>query len=83
MGRVGELQYVDQFRGIKVAHIKDANNKKTAVRADNIMVIGKPKNIWITLPADKGLKLTPLEKKKEIEQKKKKKEDNIPKAEAK
>ena len=43
-----------------------------ATRMGNIMVIGKGKKSWMSLPKDKGLYLSALEKKLDAEKNKKK-----------
>jgi len=65
IGRVGIITHIEKHPGsFDIVHVRDANNKTFATRKGNIFVIGKGKQAWISLPADKGLYLTALEEKK-------------------
>jgi len=64
VGRVGMLTHRDRhFGGFDIVHMTDANGRKFATRIGNIMVIGKGKKAWISLPKGQGLYLTALETK--------------------
>jgi len=66
IGRVGILQHVEKHPGsFDIGHIKDANGHSFATRVSNIFVIGEGKKPIITLLANKGLKLNPIEERDE------------------
>ncbi len=49
--------------GFDIVHVRDSNGNTFATRIGNVFIIGKGKNPVISLPKDKGLYLTPVEKK--------------------
>jgi len=64
IGRVGVITARDRHQGgFDIVHLKDANGKSFATRINNVFVIGTGKKPLISLPKDKGLYLTPVEKK--------------------
>ena len=64
IGRVGVITARDRHQGgFDIVHVKDANGKSFATRINNVFVIGTGKKPLISLPKDKGLYLTPIEKK--------------------
>lgn len=68
VGRVGTITARDRhYGGFDIVHLKDANGKSFATRIGNVFVIGKNKKPWISLPKEKGLYLSALEKKAQNE----------------
>jgi len=66
IGRVGILQHVEKHPGsFDMAYIKDAKDHTFTTRMKNVVVIGKGKDPWITLPKGKGLKLSIVEERNE------------------
>jgi len=64
IGRVGIIAAQEKHPGSHtIVHIKDKNDHAFATRAENVFVIGKQTQPLITLPRDKGLKLSILEQK--------------------
>lgn len=63
VGRVGIITSRERhFGGFDIIHIRDSRGASFATRISNVFVIGKGKNPWITLPKEKGVYLTPVEK---------------------
>jgi len=59
MGRVGVITHREKHHGgFDIVHIKDANDRTFATRLTNVFVIGQQNKPWISLPKDRGLKLT-------------------------
>jgi len=68
MGRVGLLTHRDRhLGGFDIVHMRDANGKNFATRIGNIMVIGKGKKPWISIPKGNGLYLNALETKQKVD----------------
>jgi len=64
IGRVGVLTSRDRhLGGFDLVHVRDARGHTFATRIGNVFIVGKGKNPLIALPKDKGIYLTPLEKK--------------------
>lgn len=64
IGRVGVITNIEKHPGtVDIVHVKDSNNKVFATRAGNIIVLGKGKKPWISLPAAQGIWLNALEEK--------------------
>ena len=62
VGRVGILTNRERHLGnFDIVHMRDANGNNFATRIGNIMVLGKGKKPFITLPKDNGLALNALE----------------------
>ena len=71
LGRVGILEKIEKHPGsFNIAHVKDANGRSFATRVSNVFMIGKGTLSLVSLPKDKGLRLTIIE---ERDAKKKKK----------
>lgn len=63
VGRVGIITNRERhLGGFDIVHIRDARGANFATRIGNVFIIGKGKNPWISLPKDKGVYLTPVEK---------------------
>lgn len=63
VGRVGVITSRERhFGGFDIIHIRDARGHSFATRISNVFVIGRGKNPWISLPKEKGVYLTPVEK---------------------
>jgi small subunit ribosomal protein S4e len=69
IGRVGVLQHREKHAGsFEIVHLKDKMGHHFATRLNNVMVIGKGEQRWVTLPKGDGVKLNIVEdrlKKKE------------------
>jgi small subunit ribosomal protein S4e len=64
IGRVGVLTSRDRhLGGFDIVHVRDAHGHTFATRIGNVFIIGKGKNPLIALPKDKGIYLTPVQKK--------------------
>lgn len=62
MGRVGVLQHVEHHPGsYEIAHVKDSRGNSFATRLSNIFVIGAGKETIISLPKQKGIRLSLVE----------------------
>ncbi|KAJ2808281.1 40S ribosomal protein S4 [Coemansia helicoidea] len=59
IGRVGVITQRERHHGgFDIIHVKDSNERTFATRVSNVFVIGDANKPWISLPKDKGLKLT-------------------------
>ncbi|KAI9221566.1 ribosomal protein S4 Y isoform [Blastocladiella britannica] len=59
MGRVGVITHREKHPGgFDIVHVKDANERSFATRLTNVFVIGQGNKPWISLPKERGLKLT-------------------------
>lgn len=64
IGRVGVLTTRDRhLGGFDIVHVRDAHGNSFATRIGNVFIIGKGKNPVISLPKDKGIYQTPVERK--------------------
>jgi len=64
IGRVGVLTTRDRhLGGFDIVHVRDAHGNSFATRIGNVFIIGKGKNPLISLPKDKGIYLTPFQRK--------------------
>ncbi|KAI3638424.1 hypothetical protein MIR68_003553 [Amoeboaphelidium protococcarum] len=62
MGRMGVIVHRERhLGGFDIVHIKDALDHTFATRLSNVFVIGKGNKAWVSLPKQKGVKLTILE----------------------
>ncbi len=62
MGRVGVITTRERhIGGFDIVHVKDALGHQFATRLSNVFVIGKGDKPLISLPKDKGVKLTVAE----------------------
>ena len=62
IGRVGVLQHIEHHPGsYEIAHVKDARGNSFATRLSNIFVIGAGKEPIISLPKQKGIRLSLVE----------------------
>jgi len=62
VGRVGVLVHRDRhIGGFDIVNVRDNRGHAFATRIGNIFIIGKGKNPSISLPKERGIKLTPLE----------------------
>jgi small subunit ribosomal protein S4e len=62
VGRVGVMIHRDRhIGGFDIVHLRDARGHGFATRIGNVFIIGKGKNPMISLPKERGIKLTPLE----------------------
>jgi small subunit ribosomal protein S4e len=76
LGRVGVITHREKHPGsFEIVHVKDAAGQSFATRVSNVFVIGKGTKSLISLPANKGIKRTPLEE-LELAQKKAKETTN-------
>ncbi|KAJ1642528.1 40S ribosomal protein S4 [Coemansia asiatica] len=59
MGRVGIITHRERHHGgFDIVHVKDARERLFATRMSNVFVIGNGNQPWVSLPKDKGIKLT-------------------------
>lgn len=59
LGRVGIITHRERHAGgFDIVHVKDANDRQFATRVSNVFVIGQANVPWITLPKQRGIKLT-------------------------
>jgi len=59
MGRVGIVGHREHHPGsFDIVHIKDSAGHSFATRLNNVFIIGKGPTAMVSLPADKGIKLT-------------------------
>jgi small subunit ribosomal protein S4e len=59
LGRVGTIVHRDRHPGgFDIVHIKDAMDRQFATRLSNVFVIGQGNKPWVSLPKQKGVKLT-------------------------
>jgi len=69
IGRVGIITNIEKHPGsFDIVHLRDANQKTFATRISNIIILGRGKQSWISLPSAHGLWLNALEEKKAHEQ---------------
>ncbi len=62
IGRVGILQHVEHHPGsYEIAHVKDSRGHSFATRLTNIFVIGDGKKPLVSLPKQKGIRLSLVE----------------------
>lgn len=62
IGRVGTVAAVERHPGsFDIVHVRDKRGHTFATRSGNIFIIGDSKKEWITLPKNKGVKLSILE----------------------
>ncbi|KAI3643282.1 hypothetical protein MP228_012837 [Amoeboaphelidium protococcarum] len=62
MGRMGVIVHRERhLGGFDIVHVKDALDHTFATRLSNVFVIGKGNKAWVSLPKQKGVKLTILE----------------------
>lgn len=74
IGRIGVIVAQEKHAGSHtIVHVKDKNDKQFATRAENVFVIGKGTSPMISVPKDKGLKLTIIQEKQMAQQQKEKK----------
>jgi len=59
MGRVGVITHKERHMGgFDIIHVKDSVDRTFATRVSNVFVIGQGSKAWISLPKNKGVKLT-------------------------
>jgi len=72
MGRVGTVVSKERhLGGFDIVHVRDAMDKEFSTRISNVFVIGEGNKAWISLPKQKGIKLSITE---ERDQKRKQRE---------
>jgi len=66
IGRVGAIVNVERHPGsFDIVHLRDKKGNDFATRLANVFVIGEGAKPWISLPAQKGVKMTILEERDE------------------
>jgi len=66
IGRVGVIVNKERHPGsFDIVHLKDKKDNAFATRVGNVFVIGTADKSWITLPRQKGIKLSVLEERTE------------------
>merc|ERR1712179_477590 len=59
LGRVGIVTHREKHPGsFDICHVKDAAGHTFATRLNNVFIIGKGNKPWVSLPPQKGLRLT-------------------------
>lgn len=59
LGRVGVIMHREKHNGgFDIVHVKDSLDRTFATRISNIFVIGSGHQAWVSLPRQKGVKLT-------------------------
>eukprot|EP00158_Paraphelidium_tribonemae_P000838 Partr_v1_DN23522_c0_g1_i2_m14209 putative ribosomal protein S4 len=59
MGRIGVITHRERHHGgFDIVHVKDALEHTFATRLSNVFVMGKGNKPWISLPKQKGIKLS-------------------------
>ncbi|KAK9761147.1 40S ribosomal protein S4 [Basidiobolus ranarum] len=59
MGRVGIITHREKHHGgFDIVHVKDVLDRQFATRMSNVFVIGEGNKPWVSLPKNKGVKLT-------------------------
>jgi len=59
MGRIGVITHREKHPGgFDIVHVKDARDHTFATRLSNVFVIGQGNKPWISLPKDRGVKLS-------------------------
>lgn len=59
MGRVGTVVSKERhLGGFDIVHVRDAMDKEFSTRISNVFVIGEGNKAWISLPKQKGIKLS-------------------------
>jgi len=62
IGRIGVLVHTDKHPGsFDIVHLRDRRGASFATRIQNVFVIGEGKKAWISLPRDKGVKISIIE----------------------
>jgi small subunit ribosomal protein S4e len=62
MGRIGVLVHTDKHPGsFDIVHLRDRRGNTFATRSHNVFVIGEGKKAWVSLPRDKGVKISIIE----------------------
>jgi len=62
MGRIGVLVHTDKHPGsFDIVHLRDRKGATFATRLHNVFVIGEGKKAWVSLPRDKGVKISIIE----------------------
>jgi len=62
LGRIGVLVTTDKHPGsFDIVHLRDRRGATFATRISNVFVIGEGKKAWISLPRDKGVKISIIE----------------------
>jgi len=62
LGRIGVLVHTDKHPGsFDIVHLRDRRGATFATRLQYVFVIGEGKKAWISLPRDKGVKISIIE----------------------
>jgi len=73
-GRVGIITVRERhLGGFDIVHLRDERGHNFATRIGNVFIIGKGKKSWISLPKERGIYVSPLEHKQDVEKKTNKK----------
>jgi len=81
IGRIGVIVAQEKHAGSHtIVQVKDKNDKQFATRSENVFLIGKGTSPLVSIPKDKGLKLTIIQEKQLAQQQKEKKPKSKPKA---
>lgn len=59
VGRVGIIAHLERhLGGFDIVHLRDAKGNEFATRICNVFVIGAGEKAWVSLPKEKGIRLT-------------------------
>ncbi|CBZ49764.1 hypothetical protein NCLIV_002520 [Neospora caninum Liverpool] len=62
VGRVGVVVHRERhLGGFDIIHLRDAKGNEFATRISNVFIIGKGEKAWISLPKEKGIRLSIME----------------------
>jgi len=79
IGRIGVVVDQEKHAGSHtIVHVKDKNEKQFATRSENVFIIGNGTSPLISVPKDKGLKLSIIQEKQLAQQQKEKKPKSKP-----
>lgn len=62
VGRVGLVVHRERhLGGFDIIHLRDAKGHEFATRISNVFLIGKGEKPWVSLPKEKGIRLSIME----------------------
>lgn len=65
IGRLGTIQYIEKHPGsFDIVHVKDPNGKAFCTRSGNVIIIGKGKDIWVSIKQGEGCYYNAIEERK-------------------
>lgn len=62
LGRVGTITQWERHPGsVEMVHVRDSTGHQFVTRLNNIFIIGKSNKPWISLPKNRGIRLSIIE----------------------